>query len=233
MKHYPTKSGPFVERPFFSAGEIEDICTEALRSVDLYPTRPEPVRIERFVEKRFQVTPSYEDLPDGVLGLTEFTKAGVKAVVIGRALDDDGGIVAERRIRTTLAHEGGHCLLHAHLFALATPESSLFGDFSDPTSPKVLCRGEADPQREGAYHGKWWEFQANKAIGGLLMPRPLVETALADFFITSPMGFKSFDWNQHAEAGRQLSEAFDVNPAVARIRLSQVFPVDTRSQLTL
>jgi hypothetical protein len=101
-----------MEWPFYEDREIEAICTDALREVGLLPTRPEAVRIDRFIEKRFGVVPTYEDLPDGVQGLTRFSQKGVREVVVAKALDDDSSTIAERRIRTTLAHEGGHCLLH-------------------------------------------------------------------------------------------------------------------------
>jgi len=65
MRTYRTNAGPVRERPYYKLREIEDICTEALRQVDLYPSTPEPVRIERFIEKRFGVHPEYGELPDG------------------------------------------------------------------------------------------------------------------------------------------------------------------------
>ena len=112
MKTLRSKTGPFLERPYFPDGVIENTCADELRAVGLLPLSPEPIRIDRFIEKRFKVTPSYEELPEGVLGLTRFNQQGVSEVVVARALDEESSKVAERRIRTTLAHEGGHCLLH-------------------------------------------------------------------------------------------------------------------------
>src|SRR6185437_5356796 len=111
---------PFSERPFYSDSEIERTCTTELSWQSLLPTFASPIRIDRFIEKRFKLVPTYEDLGDGVLGLTRFTAHGVAEIAISRRLDDEVGRVSERRIRTTLAHEAGHCLLHAHLFTLAT-----------------------------------------------------------------------------------------------------------------
>ncbi|HWQ91712.1 MAG TPA: hypothetical protein VN673_08575, partial [Clostridia bacterium] len=150
-----------------------------------------------------------------------------------KALDDESGRVAERRIRTTLAHEGGHCLLHTHLFVLATSALSLFGDFSEPGKPKVLCRDEAVGESKPGYSGQWWEFQANRAMGALLLPSVLVDRAVQDFMLTSPAGFQHFDSSRSEEAVRLLAETFEVNPVVARIRLKQLFPVDGRQQLLL
>src|ERR1039457_2894087 len=126
MKTFRSESGPFAERPHFEPSEIDRICDDELRKVGLYPSLPEAIRIDRFVEKRFGVVPLYEDLPEGVLGFTKFGKRGVEAIVISAALDAEKGKVAERRVRTTLAHEAGHGLLHAYLFAIDEKPLYLF-----------------------------------------------------------------------------------------------------------
>ena len=77
MRHFRAKRGPTTERPYFKLGEIEEICTDALQSADLYPSSPEPIRIDRFVEKRFGDF-EYQDLPDGVLGFTRGPKGWVR-----------------------------------------------------------------------------------------------------------------------------------------------------------
>jgi hypothetical protein len=236
MRTFRPKKGPFTEAPFFEKGQIEDICLEELAKVDLLPTKPEPIRIDRFIEKRFSVVHSYEDLGDGVLGLTKFGSRGVQDVIVARQLEDEGTLAAQRRIRSTLAHEAGHGLLHAHLFVLGQPRTQhLFGDYSDPTAPKVLCRdipveGESRPR----YNGEWWEFQANRAIGGLLIPKPLMEKAIASFLINrGSLGAKYLDSARRTEAIKTLSKTFDVNPAVARIRLEESYPQEDERQLTL
>ncbi len=110
MKTFRTRSGPFSERPHFKLGEIERMCVEELRAVQLMPSEPSPVRIDRFIERRFNVSPRYEDLPDGVLGFTKFGPRGVTDVVIAAQLDTDASPVARRRLRSTMAHEAGHGL---------------------------------------------------------------------------------------------------------------------------
>jgi hypothetical protein len=143
------------------------------------PETPEAVRIDRFVEKHFRISPRYEALPDGVLGYTSFGPSGVISIVITTALDEEGGKVSERRIRTTLAHEGGHGLLHTHLFALGEKPPKLFEDGHD--RPEILCRDVHGAPHDSRYDGRWWESQANRAIGGLLMPRALVAKAVMPF----------------------------------------------------
>jgi len=228
MKTIRSKSCPTSERPHFKPSEIERICADELRKQGLYPSSPEPVRIDRFVEKCFGVVPQYEELPDGVLGYTKFGKNGVEGIVISAALDLEGTNVAERRIRTTLAHEAGHGLLHAYLIALNVKPLHLFDDDSH-SDHQILCRDVQGEERKGrAYDGRWWEFQANRAIGGLLCPRSLVHEVLKPFFVPSGLlGEASLDESRREEAVRTLAQVFDVNPIVAKIRLTETCPAAT------
>lgn len=234
MKNYPSNKGPFKERPYFKEETIEMICLDALRGVNLLPEEPGPVRVDRFIEKHFKVTPRYELLEDGVLGLTVFGKAGVKDVVVSSEIDEGGSVASERLVRSTLAHEAGHGLFHTHLFAFAESSKPLFGDHSDPAMPKVLCRDVNAGRGRKGYNGAWWEFQANKAIGALLMPRHLVEAAVEDFTTASGLlGLREFDHARTPEAIRLLMETFNVNAPVAAIRLEQFFPANSSEQPTL
>jgi hypothetical protein len=233
MKSYRTSHGPFAEGVFYTDSDIETICLDELSKVGLLPIAPQRVRIDRFIEKRFNVVPSYEDLPEGVLGLTRFGSAGVEEVVIARSLDRDSSTSAERRIRSTLAHEGGHGLLHSHLFALSA-DRQIFADYTEPLKPRVLCRDGSDGTMAGSYKGQWWEFQANRTIGGLLLPKSLVAIALEEFMVEAGnLGLRCFDFSQRQEASRVLAEVFDVNAAVAHIRIDQLFQASSAGQLTL
>jgi hypothetical protein len=195
------------------------------------------VRIERFIETYFHVTPTYEPLPDGIQGFTRFDSGGVAEIVVSRDLTEQDSKVAERQINSTLAHEAGHGLLQAHLFALEREGlTSLFGDDLDPKTPKILCRDAlgANSKPRTGYDGRWWEFQANQAIGALLLPRPLVYEALDAFLVTSgSLGHRTLDRDRRDEAARSLAEVFDVNPAVVRIRIQDLFPLTKVAQLTL
>lgn len=232
MKNFRAKSGPFKERPYYSGQEVERICEDTLRGVDLYPATPQPIRIDRLIEKHFKVTPTYEDLGAGVLGLTRFGPKGVQAVIVARALDAEESVTAERRIRTTLAHEAGHGLLHAHLFALGMEVQPLFGDLSDPSAPKVLCREESNPSGKDSRSYSWWEYQANLAIGAFLLPRSLVEAAIDPLLSESGMlRTKILEPASRDKASKLLAETFNVNPVVVRIRLQEMYPHDGQLHL--
>ena len=227
-----------MEKPFFKREDFEKICRDELEQHGLFPSEPAPVRIDRFVEKRFNIQPSYEDLPLGLLGFTLFGPKGVEEIVVSKALDEEGTQSAERRLRTTLAHESGHGLLHAHLFAFGSRPDSLFGDALDDRAPKILCRSggisgsETTRMRKPPY--QWWEYQANQAMGVLLLPKSLVQTALAPTLTPQGvLGTPVLPANQREAAIRLLADTFDVNPVVAKLRLEALFPVAAEGQLTL
>jgi hypothetical protein len=228
MKTYRSNRRPFAERPYLEEAEIEQTCTKELLELDLLPRDPQPIRIDRYVEKRFKVTIEYDDLGPGVLGYTQFAKSGVKAVVVSRALDEEGTVVANRRVRSTLAHEAGHGIFHAHLF-LETGANSLFPEGTGE-KPRVLCRDE-EQGGTGGYKGNWWEWQANRAIGSLLLPKRLVAKAVEQFVESvGLLGLTVLPTTQREAAVQLVAGVFDVNPVVARRRLDEMFCKEAENQ---
>lgn len=234
MRTFPTLSSSLLGRPYYKSAELERICGDALRSASLYPNTPEAIRIDRFIEKYFKLDIGYEKLPPGVLGFTRFGRTGVTDIVVTSAFDDMEGVVAERRLRTTLAHEAGHGLLHAHLFALGERPPGLFKG-EGGTRPEIMCRDiDGLGARRPGYDGRWWEYQANRAIGALLMPSRLVRVGVAAFCTeVGHLGTVVLVEGRREAAIRELADIFDVNPVVARIRLEEVFPATPSNQLTL
>src|SRR6516162_10068965 len=108
----------------------------------LSPTIPTPIRIERFVEKQFKTALIYEDLGPGNLGCTVFNSSGtVEAIVVSRFLEEQNTIPARRRVRSTVAHEAGHGLLHGSLFA-ETNSPDLGNGANGKNRRLILCRSE-------------------------------------------------------------------------------------------
>ena len=241
MRVLRTQSGPFVERPYYEESDIESIATDELSNVGLLPATPQPIRVDRFIEKRYGIVPQYEDVPDGILGFTRFGPKGPVEVVVSRSLSEEGTRVAERRMNSTLAHEAGHMLLHGHLFALErrAETRSLFKDELVEKKQTILCRTDIvadtpEGTRNRGYDGRWWEFQANKVIGVLLLPRQLVHEALDPILVSKGLlGIRALDDMRREEAVHRLADAFDVNPVVARIRIGELFPTSANGQLTL
>ena len=103
MRKVPTPSGPFPFQLYFEdLGEIDEICLEALKTQSLLPSRPEPIRIERFVEKQFKTALIYEDLGPEHLGCIIFNTSGtIEAILVSRSLEEQNTIPARRRVRST------------------------------------------------------------------------------------------------------------------------------------
>lgn len=202
---------------YFSGSEIEQICEDELRRCDCYPKDPGAVRIDRFVEKRFCVVPRSEDLPSDVLGYTVFSSTGMAEMVISRSMEEDDRPSSQRRVRTTFGHEAGHGLLHAPLFAIDDLQPALPGA-EDVDGTRILCR-EPSAMKSG-YDGRWWEFQANRAMASLLLPRQLVRVVLELFLVKEGgLGLVVLDEARREEAICLVAETFDVNPVVARLRI--------------
>jgi hypothetical protein len=230
MKSIRTASGN--QQPFYSERDVENMCEDALRSAGYLPDTPQAIKIDRFVEKHFKVSPRFEDMPAGVLGFSRFGDRGMVSMHISQALVEEDSRAAGRRVSTTLAHEAGHGLMHTHLFVLSGTASSLFGHGSEVEGQRVLCRDEKTTAKK-VYDGRWWELQANMAIGPLLMPRRLLGTALQPFLIArGTFGAEEIDPKRREEAVRHVAETFDVNPAAARIRIDKIYK-PMGNQLTL
>jgi hypothetical protein len=235
MRSSRAKHGPFAERVHYALDEIDRICVEALRGVGCLPDLPSPIRIDRFIEKHFGCDIGYEDFGPGILGCTIFTPAGkVQAVLVSTNLDD-GTRPGERRLWSTLAHEGGHGLLHAHLFIQSTHTQDRFGfDGDQKPQDRILCRSDeiGGVEAKRSYDGKWWEYQANRAIGGFLLPKKLVEQAVRDLLQPSgTTGVLTVPVEKRDALVRHISEVFDVNPVVAKIRIGEMWPVNAGSTL--
>ena len=114
-----------------------------------------------------------------------------------------------------------------------------FGQEFDMSSRRILCRGENIGERDQTigrrqYDGRWWEYQANLAMGTLLLPRPLVIDCLNSMLVEQgSLGGKTLPITMREEAVQKLTDVFDVNPIVGQIRLQGIFPVEHEQQLTL
>ena len=230
MRTYRPKVGPFLTAYHFEHDEIDQLCLDALKQGKFLPGVPSPIRIEAFIESYFECTVDYRDLGSGVLGFTAFSSKGkVTEVVVSSALAD-GTESNNRRLNSTFAHEAGHCLLHAGLFIDAGRELIMRDDV-DLGARKILCRDNqvGYGQRAGS---RWWEYQANRAIGGFLLPRALVEESVADCVVHGVVtGSPQLVEARRHNAEQHVADIFKVNPVVARYRLEELYPL-TSGQAT-
>lgn len=189
------------------------------------PSTPQPVEIDYFVERCFDCHVVYEDIDPHVLGFTAFNSQGrVELIGVSRRLFAAGS-VDRQRAWATIAHEAGHGLLHRELFAGPIGQHTLFDGHVDLERRRILCRQADFGNRSGTYDGRWWEWQANQAIGGLLLPSKLVIECVQPLLEPSgALGIMTLPDPIPDVAIRRVATTFLVNPIVARIRLSELFP---------
>jgi len=94
----------------------------------------------------------------------------------------------------------------------------------------VLCLGKRETRVRGFFvETRMSALSERKRLiagagGGLLLPRKLVTTAISGMLNREKMVHVLPD-DKRNEAEAFTAETFDVNPAVARIRLHEMFPV--------
>jgi Zn-dependent peptidase ImmA (M78 family) len=127
-------------------------------------------------------------------------------VKISAALSEraDTELGAERLLRTTVAHEAAHVVLHRILFLQQS--EAMFG--SRP-SRQELCR---DVRFTDRYAGEWWEWQANRGMAALVLPKSAVTTLVRDVRAGADEGT--------LEA--ELARVFNVSRRAAGYRLQQL-----------
>ena len=167
MRELRDHNGRMPCRLWYDEAEIDAIMEGELRRSGTGRIGEGAVDVDAFIESHLHITPEFVELPRGVQGATDFYRDGtvrmrISAVLAERAGRQEPG--AEHLMRTTLAHEAAHVELHRILFLQQS--EALFGS---QASRQELCR---DVRMIGrGYNGEWWEWQANRGMGALLLPR--------------------------------------------------------------
>jgi len=227
MRTRVDRSSPWGQRLYFEPYEFDDMMDEVRAKAGQETiVTGRGVDVEAIFERVFKVVPDYDDLPDGVLGKTVFHRDGRFEVIFSRELSDiaDSDPVAHRRLRATGAHECAHVVQHGHLHLVDSLTGSLFDDAAPPP-PRVLCRQESVGSfRPGGYNGEWWEYQANRGMASLLLPKRLVADAVRDALRLR--GFADIDEALRGQAVeplvRELMHTFDVSMQLVTYRLQEL-----------
>lgn len=149
-----------------------------------------------------------EGSPEGV---TDFNKGKKPDVYIDARLHDDP---TEHRLRSTLAHEYGHVVLHDPLVQARWAQGSLVG------REQAVTHSSYRPSQEKEPKGDLIEYQAWLFCGSLLMPANHLSR-----LVSEAMERAGLYATQHPDSDFGLSaigetvRAFGVSPAIARIRL--------------
>lgn len=178
------------------------------------------VDVDLVLMKLFNVDPDFVDLPPECAGRTTFHRDGSYSVEISRALADEAqhSNIARRRLRSTLAHECAHIVFHGELHPVG---DTLFDDL-DPKPVAVMCRSQHIRTAGGT--ADWWEYQANRGMAALLLPRDLLKEHLA--CVVQRRGFADLDAAFDAHAAerviRDLCDVFDVSMEMTVYRLQEI-----------
>lgn len=217
---------PFIRKVFIPEPRIERKCSDALRSTGLMPDEPAPIRIDRFAEKHFGIGIEYDDLStygQGVMGACRFKRDGtVFRILVDAELAEQDSKLAEKVVRSTIAHESGHGLFHGELFSekfQAEAEIKAAGFFEPSRRDGLLpdgfaCRGLDAPIKAGNRFD-WWEVQANMAMAALLLPMNLVSQHLDQ--IMKPL-VPSLN-----EVCGLVADRFEVSVTMARYRIETAY----------
>lgn len=226
MKTWPDPASPWGKRLLFEDAEFELMMDELRdRAGDGVFKPGRGVDVDLVLLRGFDIEADYVELPDRVMGRTLFSADGSAVVQVARSLaeaaKDDP--MARWRLRATLGHECGHVACHGMLFVQDLETLSLFGGTKEESvKPKILCRNDAVDNP--GYRGEWWEFQANRCMGALLVPTKLTRSVLPG--VLDAVGVPSLDVAlQTARAEdvvRSLAWAFDVSFSVTFYRLQQL-----------
>jgi hypothetical protein len=197
--------------PWFAPGEIDQIVDDELDNAG-HPLLGNGVAtdVEKFIEAHLGIQPDLRDLPEGVQGATKFSRTGkaeiwMDAKLFDRSVQHDG---ARHRTRSTLAHEAGHVILHSAVYI----EDGIQDLFRPPleTGP-VLCRTGSIGY--GGSNTDKLEWQANQAMGALLMPRGRFTREIQALRVSMV---------PESKMAPILAERFDVSEVAASIRMGAV-----------
>jgi hypothetical protein len=204
MRWLRDASGRFPRRPHYTESELEDVCADLLRELRQLRDTGEPAvdtdDLSVLVEQHAADLDLFADLPAEFDGVTDFSRDARPHVRIAARLSSQARF--EHRLRTTLAHELAHVVLHNFIWWFS-PDSGVPFD-PHALSPRCALRARAVD---------WMEWQANYCAGALLVPAAELDTPFEPVW-------------ERSSGGRALIRAvqtrFDVSAQLARIRLRQM-----------
>jgi hypothetical protein len=207
----------FQERPHYEPPELDTMFERAVITFlkRKYGAIDFPISTDdltTLIEGDVSDLDQYADLTaygPGVEGMTEFLRGRKPAVRISETVHR-----YQNRLRTTLTHEYGHVLLHAHLFQMGERQMNL-GSNRKPNA--IYCYRET---MLSAGKRDWMEWQAGYASGAALMPKSYVIKLVAGMHerlgIYGPVSAESKNGQAMISA---LVESFQVSRDAAQVRL--------------
>jgi hypothetical protein len=216
VKMIPDRTGRFRERPYYELSELEERSEQAITAFlrqrygfdrSPVPTEAFTVLIERDATD-LDLSATLSDKEHDVFGVTYFLRGKKPHVRILRELWEQSWRV--NRLRTTLAHEYGHVLLHTWLYD--RPDA--------PLGPQT-CYSRTMLPTVGVVD--WMEWQAGYVSGALLMPQTFIGREVNVYFRSREISSSvARDSREAAELAQRISLIFEVSSEAAAVRLSQL-----------
>ncbi|SYZ71952.1 hypothetical protein TRIP_C20067 [Candidatus Zixiibacteriota bacterium] len=194
------------------------------------------IDVDLVLLKAYGIEPDFVPMAPELLGRTKFYPDGSAVIEINRKLADAAEVedIARRRLRTTLAHEAGHICCHRDIFLKDTSTLSLFDDpMHNKMNQVILCRQEAVGNRH--YAGEWWEYQANRCMASLLLPKHLIKEKV-DALLGKRQELSMKDAIRKGTAVsviRRLADVFDVSFEATVYRLKDLGYIPDEFQMDL
>lgn len=240
MRWFRDQSGK--RRLWIDDGEFDTFTEQELRQANLYPEADQPaVDIERFIQRHQGAgLDQYAELGKGLAGAIEFWPDHFK-ISISRSLTEQADEVdcepgVRGRWRATMAHEAAHGLFHREIFQASPDQCSLAGLlFEESSNVQQSQEGQKSQEayqsiqcleQEVVFGGglDWREFQANRGMASLLMPRTLFITVVREQVCEiarnqQPVLPQSREYRMLVS---RLSHLFEVSQQAAIIRLREM-----------
>lgn len=221
MQYVPDSSGLFTNRPEYTQAEIDELAEIHIRGFMQSVEKPYSIPITNddltvFIEQYADYLNLYADLScygTGVEGVTEFYTDRRPIVLITSELSNRS--YSHHRLRTTLAHELGHVLIHGPLFTVA---------LTMIVQPRCQThRSTTFSSTENTIKNKWMEWQAWQFARSLLMPQTNIYQHTSTFMErTGRTHYNQLIHGHKSDLIKSTAKWFDVSEQIALIRLQEL-----------
>lgn len=227
MRHYRTPGSILTERTYYSRAEIEKMASDELRAAQCWPAKPEPIALERYLQRRHGLEPEITELDPGLMGSADFTNPRQPVIRISTEIFNG----PKPRYRSTLAHEIGHLVLHASRFldeeflrALELRRRGLHRGFACSATDIDEAPRERVNKADPLFH---LEYQANLFMVAQALPRPLVRMCVAPWTRTTSLRGGERETilieAHREEAIHSVAKTFIVSRTMATFRLAELY----------
>jgi Zn-dependent peptidase ImmA (M78 family) len=224
MSKFHKNPGPFLKHTFIPDKRIERAALGLLEETRLMPSSPAKVQIDKVCDRKWGFPEDYRDLGDEYMGRATFTVNGLASIEVNARLEEDRSRPGVCRLRSTVAHEIGHGVLHESLFVeklrFERDQMSLFADVERPPAPaaQIMTRGNVTGV---AQPFDWWELQANRFMAEILMPKPLFLQVIGHRMDPDRVASWRFGAVEPVMIQQDVAEAFHVSYQMAEIAVSR------------